>query len=253
MFTIATTVLTGVVLIPFVGGWVPEETIGAVFPLAQLIPLLVAVVLHRALHSPQQLRDLLAVRTSWVRLGWGLTLATVVALAVPIGQLIVATMAGWSPWGPSDAAKSVILAVPMLAVMAAVTAIGEELGWRGYLQSVTARWGFWRSAAVVSVAWTLFHLPLMAFYVSTGLMTGAAALAAMANIAFASFALSALRDQMGSVWPAVWAHGLLNSAVVWLHSNAGEVGTFTTGAFWAFTVVGWVGWVVTAAVIRRHP
>ena len=51
--------------------------------------------------------------------------------------------------------------MPLAAVMASLTALGEELGWRGYLQSVTQQWGFWRSAVAVSGAFTAFHVPLM--------------------------------------------------------------------------------------------
>lgn len=254
VFIVATTVLTGLVLVPFVGAWLPDASLGAVIPLAQLIPLLVAVVVHKVQSLPKErLSKVLAVRTSWRRLGWGLALATVATLAVPVGQLTLASLTGWSPWGPSAQAKAVVGLVPVLALVAAVSAIGEELGWRGYLQSVTERLGFWRSAAVVSLAWSAFHLPLMLFYVTTDAMSGRAAVAALLNITFASFALSGLRDRTDSVWPAVWAHGLLNSAVVWLHSTAGLVDSFGDGAFWTFAAAGWLGWLVTAAVIRRHP
>ena len=73
------------------------------------------------------------------------------------------------------------------------------------------------------------------------------------NIAAGSFALSALRDRIGTVWPAVWGHGLLNSAVVWLHGSAAQVDRFGAGAFWIFTAVGWLGWFIVAAATRRHP
>ncbi len=143
--------------------------------------------------------------------------------------------------------------MPLAAVMASLTALGEELGWRGYLQSVTQPWGFWRSAAAVSGAFTAFHVPLMWHSWASGAMPGAEAVAATLNIAAGSFALSALRDRIGTVWPAVWGHGLLNSAVVWLHGSAAQVDRFGAGAFWIFTAVGWLGWFIVAAATRRHP
>lgn len=142
-----------------------EDALTAAIPLAHLIPLLVAVVAHRAHRAVGQssgrLRDLLAVRTSLRSLTAGVALATLVVLIVPITQVVLATALDWAPWGPGPAAKAALPLVPMAAVMASLTALGEELGWRGYLQSVTHQWGFWRSAAAVSGAFTAFHAPLM--------------------------------------------------------------------------------------------
>ena len=41
-------------------------------------------------------------------------------------------------------------------------AMGEEAGWRGYLWSVLRPLGFWRTAAIVGVAWGLWHAPIIA-------------------------------------------------------------------------------------------
>lgn len=176
-----------------------------------------------------------------------------VVLIVPITQVVLATALDWAPWGPGPAAKAALPLVPLATVMASLTALGEELGWRGYLQSVTHQWGFWRSAAAVSGAFTAFHVPLMWHSWASDAMPGAVAVAATLNIAAGSFALSALRDRIGTVWPAVWGHGLLNSAVVWLHGSAAQVDRFGAGAFWIFTAVGWLGWFIVAAATRRHP
>ena len=234
-----------------------EDALTAAIPLAHLIPLLVAVVAHRAHRAVGQssgrLRDLLAVRTSLRSLTAGVALATLVVLIVPITQVVLATALDWAPWGPGPAAKAALPLVPLAAVMASLTALGEELGWRGYLQSVTQQWGFWRSAAAVSGAFTAFHVPLMWHSWASDAMPGAEAVAATLNIAAGSFALSALRDRIGTVWPAVWGHGLLNSAVLWLHGSAAQVDRFGAGAFWIFTAVGWLGWFIVAAATRRHP
>jgi uncharacterized protein len=40
-------------------------------------------------------------------------------------------------------------------------AIGEELGWRGLLQTETKHWGFWRSNLFIGSLWGLWHGPLI--------------------------------------------------------------------------------------------
>lgn len=253
-YAVASAALATAVLAPLRAGLLPETARPGVVLVVHLVPVIIAVLIHRWHgEAGPGLLDLLAVRTTWLRWRWGLALASVAALTVPILQLVVSTSAGWSPWGPSPAAKAVVTLVPAMAASASIAAIGEELGWRGYLQSITAHWGFWRSATAVSAAWTACHLPLVTFAVTTDGVPARVAVAAMLTLAFASFALVALRDRMGSVWPAVWAHGLFGSAVVWLHDDAGAVETFATVPFWLFTLTGWVGWLLTAAVIRRHP
>ena len=61
----------------------------------------------------------------------------------------------------------VIGAVSILgAIVAGVTvngalALGEELGWRGFLQSEMRSLGFWRSSYLIGALWGLWHLPLI--------------------------------------------------------------------------------------------
>jgi membrane protease YdiL (CAAX protease family) len=43
----------------------------------------------------------------------------------------------------------------------AVAGLGEELGWRGFLQKELAFLGFWRSSVVIGLVWGLWHAPLV--------------------------------------------------------------------------------------------
>lgn len=38
-------------------------------------------------------------------------------------------------------------------------AVGEEVGWRGFLQTELSHMGFWKSSAVVGVIWGIWHAP----------------------------------------------------------------------------------------------
>ncbi|MCB9677661.1 MAG: CPBP family intramembrane metalloprotease [Alphaproteobacteria bacterium] len=44
----------------------------------------------------------------------------------------------------------------------ALAAYGEELGWRGFLHTRWAGWGFWRSALATGFVWGVWHAPLVA-------------------------------------------------------------------------------------------
>lgn len=48
------------------------------------------------------------------------------------------------------------------ATINAVVALGEELGWRGFLDAELASLGFWRAAAVTGIIWGVWHWPLIA-------------------------------------------------------------------------------------------
>ena len=43
----------------------------------------------------------------------------------------------------------------------AVYAVGEEVGWRGYLLTELHNLGFWGSSAIIGVVWGLWHAPLI--------------------------------------------------------------------------------------------
>lgn len=48
------------------------------------------------------------------------------------------------------------------AVLWFVLALGEEIGWRGFaLPNLASRRGFWAGAAVLGLAWTVWHYPLL--------------------------------------------------------------------------------------------
>ena len=43
----------------------------------------------------------------------------------------------------------------------ALVALGEELGWRGYLYEALKGVGFWRASALVGVMWGMWHAPII--------------------------------------------------------------------------------------------
>ena len=108
-------------------------------------------------------------------------------------------------------------------------AIGEEAGWRGFLNPAMREQMPRRRAAILTgAAWGLWHAPLIAMgynYGSDYLGFPVSGIVAMTIfcMAFGTF-LCFLRERSGSVWPCALAHGSLNAVAglgMWFSRSAG--------------------------------
>jgi membrane protease YdiL (CAAX protease family) len=95
---------------------------------------------------------------------------------------------------------------------AAITAVGEEIGWRGLLVPQMAKINSFTWTAVISgVIWGIWHLPLLFWGgYSSDAPTWWAVLCFMVAITGLSFAFAWLRLASGSIWPAVLMHSAHN-------------------------------------------
>lgn len=139
-----------------------------------------------------------------------------------------------------------LLMIPVGAIINGVLAVGEELGWRGWLLPSLRPLGTWPALLISGAVWGFWHSPLILLgynfgqpnLFGVGLMIGGCMLFGVL--------LGWLRLRSGSVWPAVFAHGAFNAAagflllVVAANSTADPVATGP---------LGWVAWIVMAAVI----
>jgi membrane protease YdiL (CAAX protease family) len=118
---------------------------------------------------------------------------------------------------PPPMAVAVLLALPVFVVVPLVNmlaAIGEELGWRGYLWARLAPLGPRRAALLIGVIWGVWHAPLIAMgynypdspLLGPLLMTGFTVVYGVV--------LGWLRARSGSVWPAALAHGAINAEAI---------------------------------------
>jgi uncharacterized protein len=112
------------------------------------------------------------------------------------------------------AAFAFITVVNLLPSM--IFALGEEIGWRGFLVPELSRWMSLRSASLLSgVIWSAWHLP--------GILSGDyGAAGTPLSFQVASFALMVisgsvlftwLRMRSGSIWPAVIMHAVHNNVI----------------------------------------
>ncbi|MEB2836047.1 MAG: CPBP family intramembrane metalloprotease [Desulfurococcales archaeon] len=168
-------------------------------------------------------------RKVWV----GLAIAVVVGaytVSLPISVLLGTRMA---PCGALEAMAqdsgmpaAILVALLLAAGIAAgatvnaFAALGEELGWRGYLHDRLRGLGVGPAGLAVGVAWALWHAPLVAagynYVLPLGGSCGAGARGAVAvgvftlTLAGLGIVLEALRRWSGSVYVTAVAHGTMN-------------------------------------------
>ena len=133
------------------------------------------------------------------------------------------------------------------AVINTVPALGEELGWRGFLYSCLADWPAWRRVLVTGVLWGLWHAPLILLGYNYPTVPPVAGLGLM--VVFTTLLaglLDWLRRASGTVYVPALAHGAVNASggLALVFAAAGSApSTVSTG------LLGWTGWLVMAAAL----
>lgn len=153
------------------------------------------------------------------------------ALPIPVGALVAIQMA----------------TVPLAAFINLIPALGEELGWRGWLLPKLLPLGAVPAILISGVIWGLWHAPLILLgynYPDAPGWLGLLAMVGMCTVFGAIFGWLRIRSE--SVWPAAFAHAAFNGAAgsYLLFAMAGEH-IDTTQA----TVLGWSGWLVPIVLV----
>jgi uncharacterized protein len=128
-----------------------------------------------------------------------------------------------------------------------IPALGEELGWRGFLLPRLLPLGPVGAILVSGVIWGLWHAPLVLLgynYPAGPGWLGVLAMCGMCTVVGGVFGWLRLRS--GSIWPAALAHGSFNAAAgasFLFAAAAPPVNTFEA------TILGWSGWIVPLVLI----
>ncbi len=152
-------------------------------------------------------------------------------IPMPIGVLVILQLA----------------ALPTAAFINLLPALGEELGWRGWLLPKLMPLGTVPALLVSGVIWGVWHAPLILLGYNYPDAPGWLAMSAMVLMCILVGAVfSWLRLRSGSVWPAALAHAAFNGAAgsYLVFARAGEH-VDTTQA----TVLGWSGWIVPLVLV----
>lgn len=106
---------------------------------------------------------------------------------------------------------SQLLAIPLGAAVNSVVALGEEVGWRGWLLPALLPLGTWPALLVSGVVWGLWHAPLVLLGYNFDRTDVTGVLLMVGGCVAWGVLLGWTRLRSGSLWPAVVAHGSLNA------------------------------------------
>ncbi|MGP9539801.1 lysostaphin resistance A-like protein [Brachybacterium sp. AOP43-C2-M15] len=235
--------VTTALSLPVATGLIPEAALGLVVPLAQLSPLLAALVVRR--RGEPLRRSLGLAIPSWRVLAIASLAAIAAFVTVPLARVLVGIGAGAPPAAEALSVQALLLAVPAVLVMQGLFAIGEEAGWRGWLHRELSPLGFWPAALLIGVAWALWHAPIV---LALGL-SPREAVTYLGTIVAVAPLLSALRQISGTAWAAVLGHALFNSARVAIEQNV--LGPVDPGTAWLLDLTSWALWIAVAWMVLR--
>jgi membrane protease YdiL (CAAX protease family) len=137
-----------------------------------------------------------------------------------------------------------LVLVPFINV---IPAMGEEIGWRGFLQTRLLPLGQWPAVLITGVVWGLWHAPIVLLgYNFPGQNPFLALLLMVVFTTLVSVLLGWLTIASGTVWTAGIAHGFINgvAALPVLLLAAGSPFDNLTG-----TLLGYPGWIVFGLLI----
>jgi uncharacterized protein len=128
-----------------------------------------------------------------------------------------------------------------------IPALGEELGWRGWLLPKLMPLGTVPALIISGVIWGAWHAPLILLgynYPGVPGWLGVLMMCGMCILVGGVFGW--LRIASGTVWPAALAHGTFNAAAgLSVVFSAADFPIDTTQA----TILGWSGWIVPAILV----
>jgi membrane protease YdiL (CAAX protease family) len=189
---------------------------------------------------------------------WGPTRYEIAGYLLPIVYAVVAYTAVWlTRLGGVDVSRfhgSAWRFIVFGTFASVLSALGEELGWRGFLVPKLAEGlTFTRTAIVVGVIWAAWHVPLIIGADYNGGTSPAYSIACFAIMVVAiSFPLTWLRLRSRSVWPAVLLHashnlfiqGFFDVVTVDTGTTKYMVGEFGAALAIVTAVTGYIFWTM---------
>ena len=150
-------------------------------------------------------------------------------------------------------ALSLLMAATVGTAISAITATGEEIGWRGYMLTRLIDAGVPRPVLVSNLIWALWHIPMtLAGVYAAGPSPVLSAVLLLIGVLAIGHIIAWLRLNTGSIWPVIALHAAWNSII------QGPFDQATTGA----TAKLWTGesglltmlvLIIAALILNRRP
>lgn len=193
--------------------------------------------------------------------GWGQTRWQIGSFLLPALYVGIAHGAVWlfGFAGFTDASAGAIASLALKRLLAGLTigaalALGEEIGWQGFLVPAVYRQnGFTKASFFRGIVWSIWHYPLIigGVYGTTASPLWYRLVCFTVTMTAVSFAFSWFRIRSGSLWTGVWMHASHNiffqsiypaltvggAATPWLID---EFGAFSAGAAVLVAVFFWM-------------
>ncbi|WP_309066508.1 CPBP family intramembrane glutamic endopeptidase [Microbacterium sp.] len=222
----------------WLGGGIADPLSFALLPVMMLTPTVAALIVTFAMRHPvkgERLRFLglwplrPARRVVWLTVAAWLITPVIVALTIVVSavlgfvdldltfsafarELERALPAG-APLPPVEVvAVAQLAAIPLGALLNAPLALGEELGWRGWLLPALRPLGTWPALLLSGAIWGIWHSPVILLGYNFGRTDVTGVIFMIAGCMAWGVLFGWLRLRSASVWPAVLAHGALNAA-----------------------------------------
>lgn len=271
VFTVVTCALAWLVALPlWLGEGLAEPIAGVLLPVMMLTPAIAALVVTFVLRVPARgerarflglwpLRP--AKRIVWLMVAAWLIPPMLVALSILLSaalgfvqldltfQAFAVELQKALPAGtPVPPVEVVVFAqiamIPIAALLNAIPAFGEELGWRGWLVPALRPLGTWPALLISGAIWGFWHSPIILLGYNFGRTDISGVLLMIGGCIAWGILLGWLRLRSASVWPAVIAHGSLNAAgglIVIFAAAKPDLGLAGP--------LGVAGWIVLAIVV----
>ncbi|MCT4663586.1 MAG: CPBP family intramembrane metalloprotease [Tissierellales bacterium] len=153
-------------------------------------------------------------------LGIGKAKYTLVAYMLPLIAGIIVYGSVWTigiggvnfEWIRIDGAYDLFKFLIMGVIMSSISAMGEEIGWRGFLvPELFKKYSFFKTSIIMGLIWNIYHYPVLLF---SDYNNGVSVLSSLVFFTLSIFGVcfiaTYLRIKSGSVWPAIILHASHN-------------------------------------------
>lgn len=258
------------IFIPFWTGIVDLTLLNILTPILMWLPAIAGFIVLKKVIKPFSIAEYMGIKTKRPASKIVLTIIGVLigAIALVVCTLLLSQLFGfitidtlnWEGFRSDNPSISVaeakeqvfqtLMLLPLYILGYMLVTTGEELGWRGFLHSAMIQQGFWKTAIFTAILWVVWHLPLIFTISYQGEISWQSATATSVNLFLTSFIISAIREKSESVWPAAFAHALLNTVILFgFKAFHIPIKSGNNIDFWGFTITGWIVWIITIILL----